>query len=137
MGAEHAHRMHRIPTALAAAAVLLGAAACSSGSHTASSAPTTAASSAPATASAQPTCKTSRDVIVRYVTPGQPATAQVLGEYNAGTCASTFQDLQTTSPTDPGYCTQAAWASDNPGYNADATPAAPLKHVQVSIGPAC
>jgi hypothetical protein len=76
-------------------------------------------------------------VIVRYVAPGQPATAQVLGNYNLQNCEPTFQTLQDTSPTGDGYCTEAAWASDNPGYNADATPAPRLKNPQVSVGPAC
>ncbi|MEU9979524.1 hypothetical protein [Streptomyces sp. NPDC051014] len=50
---------------------------------------------------------------------------------------TTFESLPRTSSTEAGYCTEAAWASDNPGYNADATPAARLKKVQVSVGPAC
>ncbi len=45
--------------------------------------------------------------------------------------------VQRTSPNVPGACTEAAWASDNPGYNADATPAKRLKKVQVAVGPAC
>ncbi|MGW4047340.1 hypothetical protein [Streptomyces sp. NPDC004721] len=53
------------------------------------------------------------------------------------TCENTFQLLQHTSPTEAGDCTEAAWASDNPGYDADAIPAARLKKVQVAIGPAC
>ncbi|MFE5108469.1 hypothetical protein [Streptomyces sp. NPDC056663] len=53
------------------------------------------------------------------------------------TCETTFQFLQHTSPIEAGDCTEAAWASDNPGYNADAIPAARLKKVQVAIGPAC
>nr|WTB35099.1 hypothetical protein OG781_41650 [Streptomyces sp. NBC_00830] len=53
------------------------------------------------------------------------------------TCETTFQWPQHTSPTEAGDCTEAAWASDNPGYNADAIPAARLKKVQVTIGPAC
>ncbi|MGW0764648.1 hypothetical protein [Streptomyces sp. NPDC002676] len=82
-------------------------------------------------------CSPTRDVIVWYKVPGMPDSAQVLGNYYLGTCETTFQWLPKASPTTPGTCTQAAWASDNPGYNADATPAKRLKNVQVSVGPAC
>ena len=83
------------------------------------------------------TCEPTRDVLVWYKTPGLPDSAQVLGNYFLATCETTFQSLTHTSPTGPGYCTEAAWASDNPGYNADATPAKRLKKVQVTVGPAC
>jgi hypothetical protein len=82
-------------------------------------------------------CGQNRDIIVRYITPTLPPAAQVLGAYNLGTCQSTLDSLRHTSPTDAGNCTQAAWASDNPGYNADATPAKPLRKVVEAIGPAC
>lgn len=74
---------------------------------------------------------------VWYKAPGLPDSAQVLGSYAVVGCQSTFQMLKTTSPTGAGYCTEAAWASDNPGYNADAEPAKRLKHVQVSVGAGC
>ncbi|MFK0154627.1 hypothetical protein ACIQVK_21450 [Streptomyces sp. NPDC090493] len=61
----------------------------------------------------------------------------MLGNYFLATCETTFESLPRTSPTQAGYCTEAAWASDNPGYDADITPAARLKKVQVSVGPAC
>jgi hypothetical protein len=78
-----------------------------------------------------------RDVIVWYKAPGLPNSAQVLGNYDLVTCETTFKSLTHTSPTGPGYCTEAAWASDNPGYNADASPAKRIKNAQVVIGPAC
>ncbi|MGI5136624.1 hypothetical protein [Streptomyces sp. CA-106110] len=83
------------------------------------------------------TCSPTRDIIVWTKTPGVPDSAQELGNYNLATCESTFQWLQKTSPTEAGNCTEAAWASDNPGYNTDAEPAPRPKKVQVSIGPAC
>lgn len=83
-------------------------------------------------------CGPERDVIVWYKVPGVPDdSAQVVGNYNLITCETTFHELQKDSPTGAGYCTEAAWASDNPGYNADADRAARLKKVQVSVGPAC
>lgn len=129
-------RMHKPFTILAAAAVLFGATACSS-STTASVPAVSTPKPSPSPASSKSSCTSTRDVIVRYVAPGQPATAQELGNYNLATCQPTLEWLQNTSPTGPGYCTEAAWVSDNPNYSADTTPAAPLKEVQVRIGPAC
>ncbi|MQY32601.1 hypothetical protein SRB17_05550 [Streptomyces sp. RB17] len=82
-------------------------------------------------------CGPERDVIVWYKTPGAPNSAQVIGNYNVTSCQTTFDELQQDSPTGDGYCTEAAWASDNPGYNADADSPKRLKNVQVSVGPAC
>jgi len=87
--------------------------------------------------SPQPSCSESRDLIVWYVVPTLPDSAQELGNYNLATCETTLQELQDTSPTGPGYCTEAAWVSDNPGYDADATPAKEPKDVVLSVGPAC
>ncbi|MCG7203885.1 hypothetical protein [Streptomyces arenae] len=83
------------------------------------------------------TCEPTRDVLVWYKTPGLPNSAQRLGNYYLATCESTFEWLQKTAVTEPGACTEAAWASDNPGYNTDATPAARLKKVQMAAGPGC
>lgn len=82
-------------------------------------------------------CPPTRDVIIRYVTPDLPPSAQVVGNFDVQTCQTTFDSLKGSTATDDGFCTQAAWASDNPGYDADATPAAPLKDIQVAYGPAC
>ncbi|MGW1808242.1 hypothetical protein [Streptomyces sp. NPDC002078] len=77
------------------------------------------------------------DVILWMRVRGVPDQAQRLGGNGYPNCQSTFDMVRQTSPTVPGACTEAAWASDNPGYNADATPAKRLKNVQVSVGPAC
>jgi len=63
--------------------------------------------------------------------------AQLLGSRGGADCSSTFDLIQKTSPTDLGECTIAAWASDNPGYKANATPAKRPKKPQVMVGPAC
>ena len=115
---------------------------------TASTPPTTTgiASSAPAISKAAPktaessaarNCPPTRDVYVRYVDPGLPASASDLGNYDVLTCETTFDSLEATSPMEAGYCTTAAWASNNPGYNVNATPAAPLQDIEVAVGPAC
>lgn len=129
-------------------------AASASATVTATATPTATPSTAPApttTAAPRPTkvkarakpkrsdtgCGPERDVVVWMKTPGVPAMAQVLGSYNLTTCEPTFKWLQETSPTEPGNCTEAAWASDNPGYNADAEPAKQPRKVQMAVGPAC
>ncbi|MFD8722369.1 hypothetical protein ACFV2H_31435 [Streptomyces sp. NPDC059629] len=106
--------------------------------HTAA-APTYTASHAakPKPSSSTKDCPPTRDIIVWVKAPGAPAYAQELGNYNLETCESTFKWLQRTSPTDAGNCTEAAWASDNRGYNVDADPAPRLKKVQMFVGPAC
>ncbi len=77
------------------------------------------------------------DLLVRYVVPGLPASAQLLGDVEIVNCQSTIAFLQKTSPTSPGYCTEAAYAKDNPGYNTNAEPAPRLQHVIAAFGPAC
>ncbi|MEV7394330.1 hypothetical protein [Streptomyces sp. NPDC091215] len=147
-------------TVLPIAAILLLTAACKSGtstpnaaashsptpqavqsSHTAAAPSHTASPAAKAKPKPTPShskgCGTNRDIDVWYKAPGLPDSAQVLGSYDLATCETTFHSLQNTSPTTAGYCTEAAWASDNPGYDAEATPAKRLKKVQVSVGSAC
>lgn len=107
-----------------------------------SPAPThTTAKPAPSTAAAAPspscTLPDDRDLIVRYTVPGLQTQAQELGEADLANCTTTLDMLEQTSPTGPGYCTQAAWADQNSGYNPDATPAAPLKHVLEAVGAGC
>ena len=74
---------------------------------------------------------------MRYVVPNVPDTAEVLGSVDLAACESTLQFLQDTSPKGAGFCTQAALATDNPGYDANANPPARLKNVIVSVGDAC
>jgi len=61
----------------------------------------------------------------------------LLGDLDLAHCRPTVETLQVISPLGAGYCTQAAWADQNPGYETDAVPAPPLKHVLVSIGAGC
>ncbi|MFF4823140.1 hypothetical protein ACFY20_08895 [Streptomyces sp. NPDC001312] len=128
------------------AAILLTAACGSSTGHNSPTKPTqaTTAPAHSASAAAKPKashstkqCSPTRDVIVWTRAEGLPDNAQVLGNYQLATCETTFKWLQRTSPAEVGDCTEAAWASDNPGYNADAIPAKRLKKVQMAVGPAC
>lgn len=139
-----------LSAAVAVAAVVLMLAACSSSTSTPSAAPTTRPASVASTATpsavfttSQPaapaeTCATPLpdrgDIIEWQKQPGLPDSAIELGGTDPEHCKLTFDMLQTSSPTGTGYCTQAAWLSDNPNCNVDATPAPPLKKVQVKIG---
>lgn len=92
-------------------------------------------------ASTKPTpaksCPAVDDIIVWYRVPTLPDSAQRLGGADPITCELTFNWLQRTSPMGDGYCTEAAWAHDNPGYDDGATPARRLKKVQMWAGPGC
>lgn len=81
----------------------------------------------------------SPDVIYWFKTPGQPATAQLLGAYDLGNCTKTADqaELDKTSPQGSGFCTIVAATSANPGYNVDATPAPRPKGVLAQSGAGC
>ena len=74
------------------------------------------------------------DIIEWQREPGLPDSAIELGGTDPEHCKWTFDTLKDSSPTGSGYCTEAAWASDNAGYDPNATPAPRLKKVQVVIG---
>jgi len=74
------------------------------------------------------------DIIEWQREPGLPDSAIELGGTDPEHCKWTFDTLKDSSPTGSGYCTEAAWASDNVGYDPNATPAPRLKKVQVVIG---
>lgn len=109
----------------------------SSAGHTAVA--THPAASAVASAVPSPTCDMTKepDVIVWYKVPGLQDSAQVLGGWSPETCKSSIPQIMAGAPTGDGYCTEVAWSSTNPGYNADATPAKPLKHVIEAVGGSC
>jgi len=107
--------------------------------HAAASKPATHSPSPAAKAAPSPTCDMTKEpnVLVWYKVPGLQDSAQLLGGWSPETCKSSVDQIMAGSPTGDGYCTEIAMASDNPGYNADATPAKPLKHVIEAIGGSC
>jgi hypothetical protein len=129
-----------------AAGVVLLLAGCSSSTSKPSAAISPVAApptTAPADSASQPvspaeTCATplpdKGDVIVREIFPNVPVDALDLGGTDPEHCVWTMDSLKTSQPSGPGYCSQVAWASDNPGYDADTVPAPPLKNVQETIG---
>jgi hypothetical protein len=91
-------------------------------------------------ASASCTLKTTFDYIERDDSPGASVLADVAGNVDyhyRGKCAPTLSSFAATAGRAPGECTTIALASDNPGYDASAIPAPPLKHVIKSAGPGC
>jgi hypothetical protein len=84
----------------------------------------------------------SGDIYVRMITPGLSPQAQELGgewTWNATLqkCETSVQMTISTAPLTTGNCTQVGYVADNPGYDPNATPAAPLKSVAAQAGPAC
>jgi hypothetical protein len=77
------------------------------------------------------------DLIERWVTPKLPANAVVVGDVDLAHCARTVDTFIAGVPSGPGYCVQIARAADNPRYNAEAKPAAPLRKVMAQAGAAC
>lgn len=129
----------RVLAAVAVSALALGG--CSSTSTpAAASAPSTAAVTA-TTAAASPTgscaLPDSQDLIERDDDPGASILASEVGEVDLANCTSTLDDFQQTAGQAAGECTTIAWAKDNPGYDVNAVPAPPLKHVIESAGPGC
>lgn len=118
---------------LAAAAVT----ACSSASSSAALPASPAATQAPASPAAVCKLKTRFDYIERTTQPGLQAQAIEVGNVDLSACADTLTTFQQEAGQADGECTTIALASKNPGYDANATPAAPLKHVIMSAGPGC
>lgn len=98
-----------------------------------------AVTSRAAAAHPSPSCKrtTTFDYIERTVWPPSPAQADEIGNTDYADCASSLADFAATAGQASGECTTIALAAKNPGYDVNATPAAPLKHVIESAGPGC
>lgn len=126
-----------LPAVLAAASVVM-LAACSSGAASSGAAtapaPTRAAAPSP---SASCKLKTTFDYIERDDDPGAPALAGEIGNVDLANCTPSLSDFVAEAGQSPGECTTIALASDNPGYDVNATPAPPLKDVIMSAGPGC
>jgi hypothetical protein len=84
----------------------------------------------------------SRDIYVRIVKPGtSPETRRLGGSWRwdhvTGKCLTAVHFMTATAPRSAGHCTQVGYVTDNPGYDANATPAPRLPHTAVQAGPAC
>ena len=109
--------------------------------------PTPKSSATPnATAKAEAACDkrgfASGDIYVRMLSPGIQWTAQQLGgewiwNDSLDKCLTSVQLMIATAPLSAGNCSQVGYVANNPGYNPNATVAAPLTHVAAQAGPAC
>jgi hypothetical protein len=84
----------------------------------------------------------SGDIYVRMKSPGTATVAQRLGgewiwNASSGKCLTSVQMMIASAPQVPGSCTWVGYVSRNPGYDVNATPASPLRHVVASSGPSC
>jgi hypothetical protein len=75
------------------------------------------------------------------LSPGIQWTAQELGGewlWNSSfdKCLTSVQLIIAAAPLSAGNCTQIGYVTDNPGYDPNATVAAPLTHVATQAGPA-
>jgi hypothetical protein len=85
---------------------------------------------------------TSGRIYVRMILPGQTPIAQELGGERVWNrtlrkCLTSVQMIIAAAPKIAGSCTQVGYVADNPGYDANAAVAAPLKRVVAQSGPAC
>jgi len=126
----------KLTLTVVSAAAVIALAGCSSPALSSSSAPpvSTAAKAAPSPAC---TLKTTFDYIVRDSLPGASVQASEIGNVDLSACADSLTTFRATAGQAPGECSTIALASKNPGYNVDAVPAPPLKHVIESAGPGC
>jgi hypothetical protein len=84
----------------------------------------------------------SGDIYLRMKSPGTATVAQELGgewvwDNSTSKCLTSVQMMIATAPEVPGSCTWVGYVADNPGYDVNATPAAPLRNVVASAGPSC
>lgn len=146
-------------TLVALAAVLAGCSAISGSTSQAAPPPAATTSAAPATTAAHaaraaakaapdPSSACDRrpdasgDIFVRMLVPTLGWQAQRLGggwvwNVTLRKCLTSVQMIIATAPPEAGNCTQVAYASSNPGYNPDGTPAKPLRKVIAQAGPGC
>lgn len=78
-------------------------------------------------------------MLVRMKVPGLDWAAQRLGggyvwSYSSNDCQTAPDWVLATISTDPGYCAQVAWATDNPTYDETAVPARPLRELIATKG---
>lgn len=128
--------MRRIAVTSIVSAAAVVVAAC--GSSPKDNSPASPRPSAVSAAPAQPCpLRTERTLLIWRKQPGQPDSALRIGDIDAAHCAPTLQTWRDGESKDAGHCSKIAWADDNPGYNENARPAAPLNEVIAEVGPAC
>lgn len=99
----------------------------------------TATKAAKVAATPSPSCTLpdDRDMYVWTRGVGVEDDAQEIGEADLSECITSVQLIMETSATGPGYCTEIGYVDQNPGYDVNATPAKPLKHIVDEVGAGC
>ncbi|HZR53636.1 MAG TPA: hypothetical protein VFB06_29530 [Streptosporangiaceae bacterium] len=122
-----------------AALVCAALVSCSASSASSAGASDPGSASVAAKAATSPSCtlKTTFDYIVRDSNPGASVMAQEIGNVDIVNCTDSLSNFTATAGQASGECTTIVKASDNPGYDVKAVPAAPLKDVIQSAGPGC
>jgi hypothetical protein len=131
---------------VAAVSICISVAGCGSSTDaqpmTTTAAPTTASTDVTDPPAAVAECRArpapNGDILVREIWPGLPDDALELGggwqwNYATHTCMTSVDFAIASAPQGKGHCTEVALASDNPGYNVEAKPAAPLEKVIASV----
>jgi hypothetical protein len=75
-----------------------------------------------------------RSLIIWHRAPGVQDSAVGINEADLSNCRPALDTWRALGPNGPGYCSKIAWATDNPGYVANVSPAAPLKKVIDEVG---
>jgi hypothetical protein len=75
-----------------------------------------------------------RSLIIWHRAPGVQDSAVGINEADLYNCRPALDTWRALGPNGPGYCSKIAWATDNPGYVANVSPAAPLKKVIDEVG---
>jgi hypothetical protein len=121
-----------LPSAAVAALTLT---ACGSSAPSASKSATSSAESA-----CQNKSPASGDIYVWEESPGVEPMAHQLGggwvwNHSLNRCQTSVQFMIATAPNGPADCTEIGYVADNPGYNPNADPAHPPKHIADKSGP--
>jgi hypothetical protein len=89
------------------------------------------------TAGGKCTLRSTGEMIIWESWPTIKPNAIELGDVDPVACRPLLDTWAKALPTAAGYCSEIAWASDNPGYDAGAIPARPLRHVLARRGRSC
>ena len=86
---------------------------------------------------ASPCALVTKGYLIERLVTSDRILAYKVGDVDLRTCKPTLDTFAANAPTRPFFCSQIAWAADNPGYNLSTRFPLPLKKVLLSVGPAC
>jgi len=77
---------------------------------------------------------TTRSLIIWRRAPGVQDSAFAINGADLSNCRPALDTWRALGPNGPGYCSEIAWSTDNPGYAFGVSPAAPLQKVIDEVG---